>query len=157
MSSLSSLIGYGRLRCSDYYFPTSECSGWRYGECGDHACITIWAPKFDSKTKRLQIFIKPGGNDRLAFLACLSAPLCWCGTGWPAPTLSCCFSLVIRPSNKSEVYDGRDRAQSGDYWHRGVFISGMFTRWIAKPSPCRPIRSATTRNYKSGLTPPPQR
>ncbi len=32
----------------------------------------------------------------LAFLACLSAPLRWCGTGWQAPILCAVFLFVVR-------------------------------------------------------------
>lgn len=107
-------------------------------------CITIWALYliFKNKAEITQHLLSLAERS-LAFLACLSAPLRWCGTGWPALTLSCCFLLVIRPGNSLKFMMGatvRSLAIIGI----AAFISGMFTRWIAKTITLSPH---TQRNY----------
>lgn len=93
MSSLSSLIGYGLIVAVPIISNRVNVQVGAMANVAIMLCITIWALYliFKNKAEITQHLLSLAERS-LAFLACLSAPLRWCGTGWPALTLSCCFS-----------------------------------------------------------------
>ncbi len=84
----------------------------------------------------------------LAFSACLSAPLRWCGTGWQAPFYRAVFLFVVRSGQQPEIYEGatvRSLAIIGI----AAFVSGMFPAGWQKPSLSRHILSVTIQVAKT--------
>ena len=94
LSALSSLIGYGLIVAVPIISNQVNVQFGALANVVIMLCITLWALYLIFHNKKVDYpraySILP--TDRWPSSACLSAPLRWCGTGWPAPILSCCFS-----------------------------------------------------------------
>ncbi len=102
----------------------------------------------DFRNKEIAQHLLNFAEHSLAFSTCLSAPLRWCGTGWQALFYRAVFLFVVRSGQQPEIYDGCNGAQPAIIGI-AAFVSGMFSRWLAKPSPSRHILSEIIRSCKT--------
>ncbi len=94
LSWLSSLIGYGLIVAVPIISNQVNVQIGALANVIIMLCMTVWALYLIFRNKkRLPSICSTLRSIRWPFSACLSAPLRWCGTGWQAPILSCCFSF----------------------------------------------------------------
>ncbi|EFQ01813.1 transporter, small conductance mechanosensitive ion channel family [Escherichia coli 1827-70] len=94
LSWLSSLIGYGLIVAVPIISNQVNVQIGALANVIIMLCMTVWALYLIFRNKkRLPSICSTSRSIRWPFSACLSAPLRWCGTGWQAPILSCCFSF----------------------------------------------------------------
>lgn len=127
LSWLSSLIGYGLIVAVPIISNQVNVQIGALANVIIMLCMTVWALYLIFRNKKRSPSIcSTLRSIRWPFSACLSAPLRWCGTGWQAPILSCCFSFVVRSGQQPEIYDGCNGAQPGDYWYRSICFRYVF-------------------------------
>ena len=144
LSWLSSLIGYGLIVAVPIISNQVNVQIGALANVIIMLCMTVWALYLIFRNEqRLPSICSTLRSIRWPFSACLSAPLRWCGTGWQAPILSCCFSFVVRSGQQSEIYDGCNGAQPGDYWYCSSLFPVCFPAGWQKPS----LSPHTQRNY----------
>jgi hypothetical protein len=107
-------------------------------------CITVWSLYliFHNK-KTITESLLHLADRSLSSLACLFAPSRWCGTGWQAPTSSCCASSRCSTRQQPEIYDGGDVQKPGDYRHRGICVGAA----VALDSKTITLSPQVQRNY----------
>lgn len=94
LSWLSSLIGYGLIVAVPIISNQVNVQIGALANVIIMLCMTVWALYLIFRNKKeITQHLLNFAEHSLAFSACLSAPLRWCGTGWQAPILSCCFSF----------------------------------------------------------------
>lgn len=94
LSWLSSLIGYGLIVAVPIISNQVNVQIGALANVIIMLCMTVWALYLIFRNKKRSPSIcSTLRSIRWPFSACLSAPLRWCGTGWQAPILSCCFSF----------------------------------------------------------------
>lgn len=153
MSSLSSLIGYGLIVAVPIISNQVNVQVGAMANVAIMLCITIWALYliFKNKAEITQHLLSLAERSLAFFSLFIRAfALVW---HWLASAyfIVLFFFSLFDPGNSLKFMMGatvRSLAIIGI----AAFISGMFTRWIAKTITLSPHTQRNYRNYKSGLT-----
>lgn len=144
LSWLSSLIGYGLIVAVPIISNQVNVQIGALANVIIMLCMTVWALYliFVIK-KRSPSICSTLRSIRWPFSACLSAPLRWCGTAGKRLFYRAVFLSLFDPGNSLKFMMGatvRSLAIIGI----AAFVSGMFSRWLAKTITLSPH---TQRNY----------
>lgn len=145
LSWLSSLIGYGLIVVVPIISNQVNVQIGALANVIIMLCMTVWALYLIFRNKKRSPSIcSTLRSIRWPFSACLSAPLRWCGT-WLASAyfIVLFFFSLFDPGNSLKFMMGatvRSLAIIGI----AAFVSGMFSRWLAKTITLSPH---TQRNY----------
>ncbi len=149
LSWLSSLIGYGLIVAVPIISNQVNVQIGALANVIIMLCMTVWALYLDFRNKRDHPAFAQLWSIRWPFSACLRR-LCAGVRHWLASAyFIVLFSFVVRSGQQPEIYDGATVRSPAIIGGIAAFVSGMFSRWLAKPSPSRHILSVTIQNCKT--------